>query len=221
MKHTQFTVGSPGLIWHCRGARNHDNDTGVVARGQHGSITRTHRVCKAEFPLLGPNCPVGESKPRQNTHNPQLALQGSFGTAEGHETMTTTPKTSLLVNAGPQHARTAYTKDGSSQKAKQKRLISVISLFSLVLERRAAGEKAPSSAHREKAKSAFFLANNGVPLRSVCRRPPAPAAKFLPQAGGFYPRKWHFHMPLHAGAPPLSAAGRGGSLPSSLSPVRA
>ena len=43
-----------------------------------------------------------------------------------------------------------------SQKAKQKRLVSVISLFSLVLERRAAGEKAPGSAHREKAKSAFF-----------------------------------------------------------------
>ena len=90
-KHTQSTVGSPGPIWHCRGAQNHDNDTGVVARGQHWSITRTHRVCKAEFPLLGPHCPVGESKPRQNTHNPQLALQGPFGTAEGRETMTTTP----------------------------------------------------------------------------------------------------------------------------------
>ena len=77
--------------WHCREARNHDNDTGVVARGQHWSITRTHRVCKAEFPLLGPQCPVGEAKPRRNTRNSQLALQGSFGTAEGRETMTTTP----------------------------------------------------------------------------------------------------------------------------------
>ena len=43
-----------------------------------------------------------------------------------------------------------------SQKAKQKRLISTISLFSLVFKRRATGEKAPSSAHREKVKSAFF-----------------------------------------------------------------
>ena len=109
-KHTQSTVGSPGLIWHCRGARNHDNDTGVVARGQHWSITRTNRVCKAEFPLLGPHCPVGEAKPRQNTRNPQLALQGPFGTAEGHETMTMTPQTSLEVNYGPQHARTVYAK---------------------------------------------------------------------------------------------------------------
>ena len=48
-------------------------------------------------------------------------------------------------------------KDGSSQKAKQKRLISTISLFSLVFKRRATGEKAPSSAHRESAKSALFL----------------------------------------------------------------
>jgi len=44
-----------------------------------------------------------------------------------------------------------------SQKAKQKRLISIISFFSLVFKRRATGEKAPSSAHRESAKSALFL----------------------------------------------------------------
>ena len=77
-------------------------------------------------------------------------------------------------------------RDGGSQKAKQKRLISVISLFSLVLERRAAGEKAPSSAHREKAKSAFFLANNGVPLRSVC------AAGHPRQRRNFYRRQGAF-----------------------------
>ena len=47
--------------------------------------------------------------------------------------------------------------DGSSQKAKQKRLISEISLFSLVFKRRATGEIAVSSAHRESAKSALFL----------------------------------------------------------------
>ena len=47
--------------------------------------------------------------------------------------------------------------DGSSQKATQKRLISEISLFSLVFKRRATGEKAPSSAYRESAKSALFL----------------------------------------------------------------
>ena len=49
------------------------------------------------------------------------------------------------------------SRDGSSQKATQKRLISEISLFSLVFKRRATGEKAPSSAHRESAKSALFL----------------------------------------------------------------
>ena len=52
---------------------------------------------------------------------------------------------------------TVRGKDGRSQKAKQKRLISTISLFSLVFKRRATGEKAPSSAHRESAKSALFL----------------------------------------------------------------
>ena len=53
--------------------------------------------------------------------------------------------------------RRRIVKDGRSQKAKQKRLISTISLFSLVFKRRATGEKAPSSAHRESAKSALFL----------------------------------------------------------------
>ena len=75
---------------------------------------------------------------------------------------------------------------GRSQKAKQKRLASAIPLFSVVLERRAAGEKAPSSAHREKAKSAFFLANNGVPLRSVC------AAGHPRQRRNFYRRQGAF-----------------------------
>jgi hypothetical protein len=50
-----------------------------------------------------------------------------------------------------------WSRDGSSQKATQKRLISEISLFSLVFKRRATGEKALSSAHRESAKSALFL----------------------------------------------------------------
>ena len=50
-----------------------------------------------------------------------------------------------------------FIDDGSSKKATQKRLISEISLFSLVFKRRATGEKAPSSAHRESAKSALFL----------------------------------------------------------------
>ena len=50
-----------------------------------------------------------------------------------------------------------FIDDGSSQKATQKRLISEISLFSLVFKRRATGEIAVSSAHRESAKSALFL----------------------------------------------------------------
>ena len=33
--------------------------------------------------------------------NPQLAVQGPFGTAEGYKTMTATPETSLEVNTGP------------------------------------------------------------------------------------------------------------------------
>jgi len=72
-KHTQSKVGCPGPVLRCRGPRNHDSDTRDIARGQHWSITCTYRVCKAEFPVLGPKCPVGEAKPRQNTRNPQLA----------------------------------------------------------------------------------------------------------------------------------------------------
>ena len=63
-----------------------------------------HCVCKAAFSLLDAKCPVGEAKPRQNTRNPHLVLQGQFGTAEGRETMTTTPETSLEVNADPLEA---------------------------------------------------------------------------------------------------------------------
>ena len=60
-----------------------------------------HCVRKAEFSLLGPKCLVGEVKPRQNTRNLHLVLQGPFGTAEGRETMTTTPETSREVNYDP------------------------------------------------------------------------------------------------------------------------
>ena len=59
------------------------------------------RAAIVEFLVLGPKCPVGEAKPRQNTRNPQLAVQGPFGTAEGRETMTATTETSLEVNTGP------------------------------------------------------------------------------------------------------------------------
>ena len=86
--HTWFSRAPLAL----RGPRNHDNDTGDVAGGQLWSITCAQRVCKAKFSLLGPKCLVGEAKPRQNTHNPHLVLQGPFGTAEGRETMTTTPE---------------------------------------------------------------------------------------------------------------------------------
>jgi hypothetical protein len=54
------------------GHQNHDNDTGDVARGQCWPTSCTHRVCKAEFSLLGPICRVGAAKPRQNTRNPDL-----------------------------------------------------------------------------------------------------------------------------------------------------
>ena len=39
-----------------------------------------------------------------------MALQGPFGTAEGRETMTTTPETSLKVNTDPHRAHTACAK---------------------------------------------------------------------------------------------------------------
>ena len=59
-----------------------------------------HCVRKAEFLLLDPKCLVGVVKPRQNTRKPHLAPQGPFGTAEGCEAMTTTPRTSLEVTTG-------------------------------------------------------------------------------------------------------------------------
>ena len=109
-KHTQSRPGSPGPIWHCEGPRNHDNDTGDIARDQCWSTSCTHGMYKAEFLLLGPKCRVGAAKPRQNTRNPDLAFQGPSGTAEGRQTMTTTPETSQEINAGPCLARTACAK---------------------------------------------------------------------------------------------------------------
>ena len=61
-----------------------------------------HELCAyGMISLPGPKCLVGEAKPRQNTRNLHLVLQGTFGSAEGHETMTTTPETSLEVNYDP------------------------------------------------------------------------------------------------------------------------
>ena len=72
--------------------RNHNNDTEDGVRGQHWITSYARHVRKAEFWLLDPTCPIGAAKPEQNTHNPELAFQGPFGTAEGRETMTTTPE---------------------------------------------------------------------------------------------------------------------------------
>ena len=95
--YTWFSRAPLALRW----PQNHDNDIGDVAKGHLWSITCAHCVCKAKFSLLGPKCLVGDAKPRQNTHNLHLVLQGPFGTAKGRETMTTTPETSLEVNYGP------------------------------------------------------------------------------------------------------------------------
>jgi len=63
-----------------------------------------NRIGIAEFLLLDPKCPVAAAKLRQNTRYPHLVLQGPFGTAEGRETLTMTPETSLEVNADPLQA---------------------------------------------------------------------------------------------------------------------
>ena len=62
-------------IWYCRGPRRHDNDTGVVTRGQRWFTPCIHCVHKAEFLLLGPECPVSAVQPRQNSRNLHLVLQ--------------------------------------------------------------------------------------------------------------------------------------------------
>ena len=61
-------------IWYCRGPQKHDNDTGDVARGQRWFPPCMHCVRKAEFLLLGPECPVSAVQPRQNSRNPHLVL---------------------------------------------------------------------------------------------------------------------------------------------------
>ena len=68
-----------------------------------------NRVCKAECLLLGLKCRVGAAKPSQDTRNPDLALQGLFGTAGCHETMTTTPETSQEINDGPSPVARNYS----------------------------------------------------------------------------------------------------------------
>ena len=106
--HTQSTVASPGPVWHCRGPRNHDNETGDVTRSQHRSTSSTQRVCKTEFLLSGPRCPIGAAEPVSNTRNPQLHRQGPLGTAESREITITTPGMSLEVNTGQHRALSAY-----------------------------------------------------------------------------------------------------------------
>ena len=109
-KHTQSRPGSPGPIWYCRGPPNHDNDTKEVARGQCWPISCKHRMCKAGFHSLASN--AASVRPNQGkTHgNSHLALQGQFGTTRCRHTMTTTPESSLEINAGPNHARISCAK---------------------------------------------------------------------------------------------------------------
>ena len=69
-KHTQIRPGSSGPIWHCRGPRNHDDDTGDVARGQRWSTLCMHRVCKAGLSLHGPKCRAGAVWVRPGVRQP-------------------------------------------------------------------------------------------------------------------------------------------------------
>jgi hypothetical protein len=97
-------------IWYCRGPRKHDNDTKGVARGQRWVITCMHCLRKAEVLLLGLKGP-GRCGPTKAKHTQStLGYPGSFGTAEGRENMTTTPETSLKVNACSLRACTACAK---------------------------------------------------------------------------------------------------------------
>ena len=92
---------------YCRGPRKHDDDTGDVARGQYWSTPCMHCVRKAEFLLLGPKGRVGAVETKAQHTQFALGSLGPFVTAEDLENMTTTPETSLEVNAGPHRACTA------------------------------------------------------------------------------------------------------------------
>ena len=89
-----------------RAARDHDNDSEVVARCLQWLVLCTRHMHTAKTSLLDPRCPVGEAKPRQNTRDSLLSL---FGTAEGRETMTTTLETTLDVYNGSHYARATCT----------------------------------------------------------------------------------------------------------------
>ena len=69
-----------------------------------------HCVRKAEFLLLGPKGRVGAVETKAKHTQFALGSLGPFVTAEGLENMTTTPETSLEVNAGPHYACTACAK---------------------------------------------------------------------------------------------------------------
>jgi len=81
-------------------------------------------------------------------------------------------------------------------------------------------ERKPRAELTEIAPNPPSFGKKNCPLVSLGRRPPALAAKIFTAGRGFYPRIWYFHLSLHAGALPLSAAGRSGSLSPSLSTVR-
>jgi len=73
-----------------------------------------HHACtayaKQSFYSLAPKAALVQSKQRQNTRNFTPGSLGPFATAEDLENMTTTPETSLEVNAGTHHACTACAK---------------------------------------------------------------------------------------------------------------
>ena len=113
-KHTQSTLGSPGRFGTAEGRETmrttQETSLEVNADPHRARIARMNRVGKAEFSLLDPKCLVGAAKLRQITHNPHMALQGPFDTAEGHETTTTSSETPLEVNADPHCAHIACAK---------------------------------------------------------------------------------------------------------------
>jgi len=54
---SQFTLGTPGPVWYCRGPRNHDNNRGDFFKKPNRTTPCSHHICIDEFFLLGTKGP--------------------------------------------------------------------------------------------------------------------------------------------------------------------
>ena len=109
-KHTQFTLGSLGPFVTAKGLENMTT-TPETSLEVNADLHRAQTAwAKPSFYSLAPNAASVWSNLGKTHANNTWLPRAHWARAEGYEAMTTTPETSLKVNADPQHAGIARAK---------------------------------------------------------------------------------------------------------------